>query len=318
MKKENLLLYALFIVCITFRLSYGQSIKKSSDKKMEQLINDFNQIDRYSQETLIKRTKSNSLRLKDAKKVIEKKDELKKSADKKPVPCTTAKVSLTNLIKFYRSLHGDRVDHGIRIFPAYKVTFDNEVKDKLFSMVSLTDGAANDIDRKFTVLKDLAQGLNTLSSSDTIKLADAKQYVTNYLDAITVEKMKNQREIEKDGSDTISISRYYGWLDFLQFFNDNIPDFNLNDADVNDHYFIQFEIGFINDSLNLYMHNRYGVDYEPYLGYQGITSVISLFKDNEQLIADRDFGSSYYYRSYLEVGHPCPPVCGSIKWKEVR
>lgn len=196
-----------------------------------------------------------------------------------------------DLQQFYNHIKSDG-SIGFRMYPA----FDSTNKNLYFMLAKSVKEV--DTSEKFEFFPFKKTDYASLDSSEMIKSESiAKERLVDYFNNVRIEgKQQVNNEFYKK-------SRYYAVKDFDAFLATNQVTGSLSNYD------IKIEFGYITEDISK---TEIWVNYKGEFNWpdrketdhMGFTCIFVLYEKN----SNEPKGLA------LEIGHPCPPQCGSLKW----
>ncbi len=201
---------------------------------------------------------------------------------------------LINLQSFYNffSQHTKNVS-GVRFYPGFS-------RDKLILSMCHDDVDTTTTSNVWSKLE------NNLYLSPDLDLINSDHLTTSQLKA-SYDSSVYINGLRQQEGDRTRISRFYTFAELQKLISDN----EVNEDQYSSH-FIQIEWGMVYDAMTTVFNSRCPVD-NPNQHY-GFTVLFHIKDSNGNSLIDTQqrYDPNNYFRTYLEVGSPCPPRCGDI------
>ena len=158
-----------------------------------------------------------------------------------------------------------------------------------------------------------------MSESVISNLDTVKKYIKKYRDGVKI------FGAPIDTSDSMyKISRFYEIDSIIQLFKDNIPGFDSHNFNAIKSYSIRLTHAYISYEYSPMLCSEYPEDCQSQNSHflMGHTILFSsccdwlgrdFIDENTQIPLEARFEGMY-----LEVGKPCPPLCGAITWEDLK
>jgi hypothetical protein len=212
-----------------------------------------------------------------------------------------------NLIDFQNYINTGNYE-GIRIYPGY----DMDQKHLVF-IICLAN-RINGIEANYTVLP-----LEDYSKSKTLaghgNLNSVQQYHDNYFRRVRI-LFQDQNRPDATLAGKLRFSRFYERSEIKELIDDNLKGI----PGPYDEYTIQLEFGYIAGEFVSLLQDRIRAAEYTNDQMQGFTAIMYLRDHNGNPMIHKDSiyrkpadnQSNDYKNLYLEVGSPCPPLCGEL------
>lgn len=223
------------------------------------------------------------------------------------VPAIDIQINLYDLIKYFDNTPAMDYHGGLRFYPAL---YNDGSTNKIATIVARSNKEdLPTIEDKYYLLKDsYPQGSFPgivppiyLLPGQAVPMIQAYFAYVHMYDAT-----KNQVP-----NDTFRISRYYSWAELIHLTADNLID--INDDIKTKATNLKIEVGYVNqriatDFYALYYLALGGLDLIDLKGY---TTMISIVGQVDPISVGNPHD---YYHRFMEIGKPCPPRCGKIRF----
>ena len=181
---------------------------------------------------------------------------------------------------------------GFRIYPAFESSDNN-----LYFMLAKSEKEI-DPSEKFEFFPFIKTDYLSLELNEIIKNEiEAKNRLQSYFNNVKIEGSKQlDTEIYKK-------SRYYSVAEFETFLTKNQITGNYSN------YYVKIEFGYITAAISkseiwIKYPNQFTWSNAKDIDHLGFTCIFTLFEKTTNI----------QKQLMLEIGHPCPPQCGSLKW----